>query len=482
VTEDSSKLADILDSIEAGGTPSSQELQILVAALTAKQITMATGERSIALCGSADGAIITSGDRNIVIPPELTRLIQDKMGGHIDFHSGDRNTNIYCYFFGDRDLILAEQKKLPKLIEILESIDLEILKQIYRETLTIDAELSAGSSTNIDRGSIVAELHNLRLIPTFINHLIDDDRLPKEDREALEPIFPRSSLTKSIQSNRSRILESYLSIVIRPSATNSNEFLVNGWLTTDNTEDSSFYALDLDATAKGLTYNLNEMPEILNKFLDLSLEKLKGRTFKLTIEIFLPMDLLGTDVDRWIIIDLGKVPVGIRYRTIVRASDRLEQRYLLKRWSDWKTKWERIKALGNSPPHVNDFESIDCCKSCNWKRVTNNLSSTKLGLKLTSGLVAEHKLEFFKAILRAATPIAVWVRCDLPNLDLKAEIDDLIAGSSLFELSAAVLRKRQQADEEDPPEVHLGAHLVMLWEDPHRLTPDVKSWLSTPGQ
>jgi hypothetical protein len=482
VTEDSSKLADILDSIEAGGTPSSQELQILVAELKANRTTMATGEGSIALGGSADGAIITSGDRNIVIPPELTRLIQDKMGGSFNINSGSQITNNY-YFLIDKDLNLSEQQKLPKLIEILESIDLEILKQIYREILPIDAELSAGLSTNIDRGSIVAKLHNLRLIPTFINRLIDDDCLPKQDRDALELIFPRTNSTKPIQSNQNRILESYLSIVIRPSATNSNKFSVNGWLTFDNNADSSFYSLDLDASTKGINCTQDRMSNILDNFLKLALRKLRGKEYNLTIEIFLPMNLLCMKVDRWEICDYDEyLPVGTKYRTIIRTSDRLDNKYLDAKWSNWKSNWERVKNYGHSNPKINDFETIDCCKSCNWKRVTNNLSSTKLGLKLTSGLVAEHKLEFFKAILRAATPIAVWVRCDLPNLDLKAEIDDLIAGSSLFELSAAVLRKRQQADEEDPPEVHLGAHLVMLWEDPHRLTPDVKSWLSTPGQ
>jgi hypothetical protein len=194
------------------------------------------------------------------------------------------------------------------------------------------------------------------------------------------------------------------------------------------------------------------------------------------------MSCLCADVDRWKIDDLyAETPVGTRYRTIVRSSDRLENRYLNRRWSDWCGNWDRIIKAGHLTPNCDDFETLDRFTDCNWKRVVNNLSQ-KLGLKLTCGLAAEHKLDLFRAILNAATPIAIWVRCDLPDLDLAAELDALITESHLFGLSATVMKKRQQADEEERSEQHLGAHLAMLWEDPGRLTPDAMEWLLTPGQ
>jgi vWA-MoxR associated protein C-terminal domain len=195
----------------------------------------------------------------------------------------------------------------------------------------------------------------------------------------------------------------------------------------------------------------------LNDFLELGLQQLKGKQHELTIEIFLPMSCLCVDVDRWTIDDLyAETPVGTRYRTIVRSSDRLEERYLNRRWSDWCGNWERITKAGHLTPNCDDFETLDRFTDCNWKRVVNNLSQ-KLGLKLTCGLASEHKLDLFRAILNAATPIAIWVRCDLPDLDLAAELDALITDSHLFGLSAAVLRKRQQADEQEQSEQHLGA-------------------------
>jgi vWA-MoxR associated protein C-terminal domain len=134
------------------------------------------------------------------------------------------------------------------------------------------------------------------------------------------------------------VLESYLSIAIRPSSI-PDRFFVNGWLIPDSsiTDNSQrFYPLDLDQSDRGIACGLDEIPKVLNNLLELGLQQLKGNQHELTIEIFLPMSCLCADVDRWTIDDLyAEIPVGTRYRTIVRSSDRLEGRYLNRRWSDW---------------------------------------------------------------------------------------------------------------------------------------------------
>jgi vWA-MoxR associated protein C-terminal domain len=299
----------------------------------------------------------------------------------------------------------------------------------------------------------------------------------------LNQTFPQWSESNPVESIKDLVLDPYLSIVVRLSSI-PDRFLVNAWLIPDSTvKDHSqrFHPLDLDESSKGITCDLEQVPALLDKFLDLSLKHLKGQD-ELTIEIFLPMSCLCVDVDRWMVADLyDSIPVGTRYRTIVRSSDRLEERYLARRMKPWRDNWERITKAGHLKPNCDDFETLDQFTDCNWKRVANNLSQ-KLGLKLTCGLASEHKQDLFRAILNAATPIAIWVRCDLPDLDLAVELDTLITDSHLFGLSAAVLKKRQQADEEEQSEQHLGAHLAMLWEDPGRLTPDAMKWLLSPGQ
>jgi vWA-MoxR associated protein C-terminal domain len=440
-------------------------LSVTVDPQAAKQVTQATGTGSAAIGGNADKSAIVPGNNNDTYQ-----------------QFGDRQTHITNNFY------LGEAKDiqhLAPLVVILNQINLEILQQIYRESLPADNILSMVQPSDIDISQMVSNLQDFRQLPTFIDHLIENDRIPAETRRGLElSNFPRSIGSNPVKSSNNRVLESYLSIAIRSSST-LGQFFVNGWLIADNSiEDISqrFYPLDLDESNKGIACGLDEIPKVLNSFLDSGLQQLKGKRYELTVEIFLPMSCLCADVDRWMIFDLyDERPVGTRYRTIVRSSDRLDKKYLIKYENDWRDNWDRITKAGHLTPNCDDFETLDRFTDCNWKRVVNNLSQ-KLGLKLTCGLESEHKLALFRAILNAATPIAIWVRCDLPDLDLAAELDALITDSHLFGLSAAVMRKRQQADEEERSEQHLGAHLAMLWEDPGRLTPDAMEWLLTPGQ
>jgi vWA-MoxR associated protein C-terminal domain len=432
-------------------------LSVTVDPQAATQVTQATGTGSAALGGNADKTAIVPGNNNDTYQ-----------------QFGDRQTHITNNFY------LGNAKDIPPLdviVVILDQINLEILQQIYRESLPADNKLSMMQPTDIDRSQMVSNLQNFRQLPTFIDHLIENDRIPIENRNVLQLLdFPRSSGSNPVKSSNNRVLESYLSIAIRPSSI-PDRFFVNGWLIADNSiKDNSqrFYPLDLDEIDKGIACGLDEIPKVLNNLLDLGLQQLKGKQHELTIEIFLPMSCLCADVDQWMIDDLyAEIPVGTRYRTIIRSSDRLQERYGKKRGSDWCNNWDRMAKAGHLTPKCDDFETLARFTDCNWKRVVNNLSR-KLGLKLTCGLESEHKLDLFKAILTAATPFAIWVRCDLPDLDLAAEVDALITESHLFGLSAAVLRKRQQADEEERSERYLGAHLAMLWEDPDRLTPDVE--------
>ncbi len=54
------ELPAIFDRIEAGNRLRKQDLQILVTAARSQQITIATGDRSVAIGGSADGAVIVT--------------------------------------------------------------------------------------------------------------------------------------------------------------------------------------------------------------------------------------------------------------------------------------------------------------------------------------------------------------------------------------------------------------------------------------
>jgi NB-ARC domain len=68
MTINPSDLQAVVDRLEAGEDLSKQDLQILATAVQSGQILSTTGERAVAVGGSADGATIVTGNGNIVIP------------------------------------------------------------------------------------------------------------------------------------------------------------------------------------------------------------------------------------------------------------------------------------------------------------------------------------------------------------------------------------------------------------------------------
>ena len=62
-TDRPTELQAIFDRVEAGKRLRKQDLTILMTATRSQQITIATGDRAVAIGGSADGAVIVTGDR-----------------------------------------------------------------------------------------------------------------------------------------------------------------------------------------------------------------------------------------------------------------------------------------------------------------------------------------------------------------------------------------------------------------------------------
>ena len=72
-----SDLQTIFDRIEAGKRLSKQDLQTLVVAVRSQRITLATGDRAVGIDGSAEGAVVVTGDRNLVITGADAAIIRE---------------------------------------------------------------------------------------------------------------------------------------------------------------------------------------------------------------------------------------------------------------------------------------------------------------------------------------------------------------------------------------------------------------------
>jgi hypothetical protein len=489
VTVDPSRLQAILDRLETQNPLGDEDREILAKAVRLGQSTLASGAQAVAIGGNVDNSVIVTGDRNIVIPKELAEFLQGQVGksGEINQQIGDRqtiinNTNVWIV---ESEATLPQQRQGQRLSLLLRELPEALIRQAYRAALPMDADLFSAQPIGLDQ--VVADLQNGRWLESFVQIIVDNPEVPRHIREKMLETIGRSPSSSIPVASTQPLLQSYLLIILKPEST-PGKFRVNGCLIPDDMErdlGKRFQALDIDKSEKGLVCGPEQIPAALDTLLGLGVKHLDApdHPYELTIEIFLPMDSLCTAVEHWQIDDGDddKVPVGTRHRVVVRSSERLDPAYLDKHLNQWRVNWKRVKAAEQVNPGQDDFEHLSDFCNCNWKRLRNNLEK-KLGLKLTCGLVDDHKKDFFKAILKAATPIAIWSRSDLMHPDQAGEIDTLIMSNPLLKLSEAVWRQRQQADEEDDPAMHLGAHLGILWEDPYRLTPDAMMQLMSPGQ
>jgi hypothetical protein len=122
-------------------------------------------------------------------------------------------------------------------------------------------------------------------------------------------------------------------------------------------------------------------------------------------------------------------------------------------------------------PSQNCFEHIPTIEdNFNWQSLTNLLRlPEKIGLKLTCHPAKnDDKIKLFEAILEAVTPIAIWTRI---NVEQVSEIDQILHNHNLGNLDEIVRKTRLKAQTENAN--HLGHHLALLWDNPHRLPPDI---------
>lgn len=364
-------------------------------------------------------------------------------------------------------------------------IDLEAaIASAYQSALPTDASLHPVQA--VDK---ISELADRRVLDKFIEILANDRTVSESTRAELQKIISASdSKTNGDRADTSskKRLRSYLIVVLRPEP--NLQFCVNAWLIPDDSVKGSsrFCSLDINEEKKGVVCSLNDIPAVVRSLLDQSLQQLFGKDYELTIEFFLPIDYLSTEVDRLEVIpdplDCDEFnPLGIQYKVLVRSYERLDNTYLLHHFQQWKNNWNRADINFKVVPSLDSFEPFTTVNSCNWKKLAMDLKA-KLGIKITCVPPEVERKNIFKAILKSAIPIAVWMRKDIRECDRESKLDCLLTSGNLETLPEYIRKEREEAYICDDPEEHFGNHLVLLWEDPNRLTPDVMARLLPTGQ
>ena len=213
----------------------------------------------------------------------------------------------------------------------------ETIKKAYQDSLppVLKSDLKLWGLLDNNIKQILQILERFKRLPQFLNHLIQDKSLPEEIRSKLTEL----NLERMLIMSRDESLESYLIVTVKPDD-KPKEFLLNAWLIIDdsvtlNNNPYRFWPLidDGNQTEPEIKCKWDKISEHLGKLIIKSEEYLQGKKKdNLTIEFFLPIDLMCQEVDRWKITDplFKEIPLGFSYPIRLRSLERQESSYLLR--------------------------------------------------------------------------------------------------------------------------------------------------------
>jgi vWA-MoxR associated protein C-terminal domain/Effector-associated domain 10/vWA-MoxR associated protein middle region (VMAP-M) 1 len=302
----------------------------------------------------------------------------------------------------------------------------------------------------------------------FIYLLTQDKSIPQIKRKKLGQLLPNQSFETNGKTTSTQPLHSYLLIQLRPEV--NQELFVKAWFIPDDTIQDPwerFKPLTVDEQRPEIPFVLEKLPQLLSNLLQQCFEEyLQGQPTELTIEIFLPRDHLSDEVEKWSYQDSEgfDITIGTEHRVVVRSYDRLKK-IRTQQGSYWRKNWENVQLIWKDIPCIEQITTVDqACFDLNHLR---KLLVEKIVLKVCCNLSNSERNGLLSAIHSAGTPIVIWSRCQVENLKNPQHFDTLLA-KPLQELSARVREQRLAANDE----MHLGNHLVLLWDDPNRVPPN----------
>ncbi|MBE8994378.1 hypothetical protein [Microcystis aeruginosa] len=263
--------------------------------------------------------------------------------------------------------------------------------------------------------------------------------------------------------NRENI-NNYLIIKIEESkghvANTSPEYQFAAWflqLNTSQSQENNYIPLPVESSVSKDVYTQKDITNILTKIIEDCHER--GGA-ELNIEFFTNGKLLYTNFESWeynccdSLTQLKRV-----YFVNVRSLMRLENRYRNQpAYQHWTSRWERLTTNSIDTQTVTNSESYLCQETTLW---SNLCASTQEDLE-----------QLFKRSLKYGIPLAVGSRCHAQEASHRTEINTLLQGIQINQLSTTVQEVRRQSPDnlENEPE-HLGHHLLCFLEDPNRMPP-----------
>ncbi|HAJ61165.1 MAG TPA: hypothetical protein DCP31_19500 [Cyanobacteria bacterium UBA8543] len=352
----------------------------------------------------------------------------------------------------------------------------QTLDELLRQLQDMSPEHQAGNS-------------NLGRLPEFIARLILEPSLSEQQRDKLrhwgEANYPnfqelRESVKKPQSVQETKTSQPYLIFEVRPSQVpglyNTRAFFISN---LEKLDLKNYQGIEqVPATTADAACSSDDLPVHLVSYIQVCQEEY-GVGENLTIAVFLPLELIHLDVDRWRAPgDFGDDMIpGSQFKLLIRSQERITQ-YKRRHTEQWSQRWQRLQQ---------SLEQVACqclavAKSGEPTPQLNArlIAENAVGFKLEEVPQESAKKGFFVGLLGTAAPVAIWLRCapkGTENDAVESILDYLqpVLNCSLKRIPSDVLTRRAtavaKAPEPNEQDFHIGYHISLLWEDPNLMPP-----------
>jgi len=271
-----------------------------------------------------------------------------------------------------------------------------------------------------------------------------------------------------------RPLASYLLVTL--DTIGENLFNVEAWLLDSEYEDIEEAGIKVNESSMAL----ESIPRLLDSILEQCVDYL-AKDF--IVELSLPNELLCCPTDHWLI-TAGSIDVklGIEYKVVVRSFKRAQEHKRFRR--SWTEKWSTLQEFMNGRQLTAENENLIWI--CNEEQSGKDRfyaylhGSSVVCLGLTFVPSSPHTSHVFDTTLSAGIPIALWPREHTNHTQtVDSLFNSILSIEILPKLPLLIWKQRIDADKSGNAQ-HPGHHLMLLWDDPHRLPPSIAKQFAMP--
>ncbi len=346
---------------------------------------------------------------------------------------------------------------------------------------------------------------NFGKLPEFIAWLIvDSDRKLSEHQYEKLNKWANDSELKNFVDLRERVKKQqyqlfqesktsapYLIFEVSPSRNTQGEYNTQAFFVPDinefNPPNIEGYSKEkppgyelLRATEVNTPCSSENLHNSLRLYVESCLDKYEVEE-NLTVVVFLPLELIHLEVDRWRVpFRFGERILGSEFTVLIRLQNRITE-YKRSDKTRWRKRWQQLQQSCGERA----CDRLAEAKSGEpYNQLNARLEMKKaVGFRLKEVPQESAKQGFFQGLLGTAAPIAIWLRSapqSTENDTARGILECLnpLLGCCLHKVPIDVRAARNEAvarsPDPDEQDFHIGYHISLLWEDPNLIPPNEK--------